>query len=129
MALEFNSAVTAAIEANLVAAAAKFPDPGLTWSWSTTSDDTAVEYIADVVGAQNGLELRIRIPFGTALAQLYSNDAIRIYYRSTTTSGSVPTVYEIDTTQPTEAERQGFSTFSDVLDFVAAYTAVFAATP
>lgn len=129
MSLEFDSATTAAIEANLTAAVAKFPDPGLSWAWSVTSDDTAVEYIANVVASQNNLELRIRVPFGTNLAQLYSDAGLRIYYRELVTTNSVTTESQIDTTQPTEAERQGFSTFSDVLDFVAAYTAIFAATP
>ena len=109
MSLEFTAALTAAVEADLAEAAAKFSDSSLTWKWQTEFNDS-----------ERDLNLVIQIGLTTGPTLDYTTASF--WFQDVTTVSATQTVTNVVyLPAPSTAQRAGFTSMTPVLAYVAAW--------
>jgi len=117
MALQLNATLTAAIEADLAAAAVKFPSATLTWKWEAI-DESTIQYFAEYNDSDNELRLVIQVDLGVGNSITYTSAE---FWKEETRAVSTTqdTQHTTHLPPPDAATSATFTTFAPVLAYVA----------
>lgn len=119
MAIEFSSALSSIVAANLTAAEAAFPNAALAWHWEQDGD-TGVRYVAEYVDADNVLRLVIAVPWTAGPSHNYQGTVFS--FEDETVISSVQTrTNTVLLPPPSASQRLGFVDFAAVLAYVTAF--------